>query len=148
MDVLVEQLHLITEKNYIMNKIDKKINYEGYLWMSDSSTPILLNNEIIKLDLDSLNPFLIEGQLYDKVNNKSYSIKYIDGESIVKEFNINQLEKEFGRPTLQRFASNRMGNKQLNFSQYWKTQPDELCDGMEIQKPAAIVFTGFKKEEK
>ena len=67
---------------------------------------------------------------------------------IVKEFNINQLEKEFGRPTLQRFASNRMGNKQLNFSQYWKTQPDELCDGMEIQKPAAIVFTGFKKEEK
>ncbi len=131
-----------------MNKIDKKATYQGYLWMSDSTDPILLDNEQIDQDLETINPFVIEGQLFDAVNRKSYSIKYADGESIVAEYNIDELDALYGKPTKHRFASNRMKNFKLCFQQYWKLQPDTLCENMAVQKPAAIVFTGFKKEEK
>ena len=62
----------------IVNSI-KSGNYEGYIWRSNAQTPKLIVGDF-KEDLSVKNPFIIEGQLYDKAKRVSYSIKFVDGE--------------------------------------------------------------------
>ena len=49
------------------DKIEKS-QYVGYLWKSDSPTPIVLNpaQEYEYIPVNSENPFIIEGLLYDE----------------------------------------------------------------------------------
>ena len=151
-----------------MNKINitdipKDIEYEGYLWMSNSKNPIVLKSEKLKsLRLnesesdkpvifdeisDLSNPFIIEGQLYSKNTKKSYSIKYADGEHIVVEYDLNNLPKDRvfdEKEDDKKFIPNRINASMLKFRQYWKPEEDEFCEGMEVLQPAGFVFVGFK----
>ena len=63
-------------------------DFQGYLWMSDQPKPEIFDKDKERqLVLDSTkNPFVIEGQLSD--GEKSYSIKYVDGEYIVVEYDV------------------------------------------------------------
>ena len=119
------------------DKIEKS-QYVGYLWKSDSPTPIVLNpaQEYEYIPVNSENPFIIEGLLYDEKNKISYSIIYVDG------------EKEF-------LAHLNIGsNIKLLFYEYWSLapnnpdtldSPDERYEGLSILKPAEFVFYGFQK---
>lgn len=129
--------------------------YEGYLWLSDEDTPILIptkregyNLEKDGLDLPSdQNPFVIEGLLFDASNSKSIKIKYIDGGYLVKEYSLEpQTPSDVQDVTYQ---SHRMGGRKLKFLQYWEENNDESCDdpqderGMKTLRPGKLVFVGF-----
>lgn len=118
--------------------------YKGYLWKSDEQKPKVYNNE----SLDTLllnnceNPFIIEGQLYDEKSQKSYSIRYIDGEYWAYEYDLNELKMDFTEHLYIASFENAQGK--LNFRQYWREKKDNLCEDMMILYPAEFVFVGFK----
>ena len=124
-------------------KIEKS-TYQGYLWYSNEKQPQVFDNEAFELEIaDDANPFIIEGQLYD--GKKSVSIKYVDGKYIVKSYETDSLTGEFQE---QVFHSHRMDGKRLKFKQFWKEQPDDLCEGMKVLQPAELVFVGFDNSNK
>ena len=124
-------------------KIEKS-TYQGYLLYSNEKQPQVFDNEAFELEIaDDANPFIIEGQLYD--GKKSVSIKYVDGKYIVKSYETDSLTGEFQE---QVFHSHRMDGKRLKFKQFWKEQPDDLCEGMKVLQPAELVFVGFNNNNK
>ena len=127
-------------------KIEKSI-YEGYLWYSNSDKPKLLKNEDFELEIsDNKNPFVIEGQLYDRDKMKSISIKYVDGQYICNSYAVDPLD--FNRADVERkeFYSNWKGGDKLQFLQYWGEVEDDLCEGLKVLRPEQLVFVGFIKE--
>ncbi len=121
---------------------NNKSKYEGYLWYSDKPNPEVLNGNEFEIELYSeQNPFLIEGQLFD--GKKSISIKYVDGQYFVKEFTIDPNDFNNKDYKIKEFISNEMDSKKLKFLQFWREEPDPLCDGMNVLTPAELVFLGF-----
>ena len=122
-------------------KIEKS-NYTGYLWYSNEKKPKVYQNEEFELDLDKIeNPFVIEGQLYDEGRRLSYSIKFVDGKYIVKEYKLDELKDVCY--TEQTYQGNRMDGTTLCFYQYWREEPDGFCEGMNVLQPNELVFVGF-----
>lgn len=131
-------------------EISTNINYEGYLWWSDKSEPeMYLGDKPIEFPEEITNPFIIEGNLWDKATDTSYLIRFIDSEYWVYKFELKGIPDE--RITTHKYLPNRMpGIDKLIFKEVWEEQPDPLCNGFEVLKPAFIAFVGFKyqKEEK
>ena len=79
-----------------INEIDLTASYQGYIWLSDASKPIVLDNGKLK-DTDKKyfsegqNPFIVEGQLFDGKN--SFSIKNVDGKMIVVKYEVDTDEE-------------------------------------------------------
>lgn len=114
----------------------------GYLWYSDQDHPTVYDGERVEQILnDEDNPFIIEGQLCD--DKVSYSIKYVDGEYLVKSITLSELPKENVNDKY--FQSHRMNGKILHFKEYWEEKTDDLCCGMKVLQPGKLVFVGFKK---
>ena len=135
-----------------LSDIDKNAKYEGYIWMSDATQPTVLNKEPISIDLaDGTNPFVIEAELFDAEKSVSYSVRFVDGQTKVRKFEVDEL-KLFGEQTLF-YVSHRIGDGiKLKFYRKWKKEldPDNLCEGMETLVPSDFVFIGFEtinKEE-
>lgn len=127
----------------------KKSIYEGYLWYSDAQEPQVIDQQEFELSIaDNHNPFIVEGQLCDVHNRHSISIKFVDGQYIIKEYDFT--EDDFSNPEreVKTFLSNRMGGKKLQFLQYWRAEPDPLCEEMAVLQSAALVFVGFDKNTK
>lgn len=123
-------------------KIDRS-TYDGYIWYSDSAKPEVMENRGFELEIDDCaNPFVVEGQLFDRSRNLSYSIRYVDGRHICIKYDLNTLE---GENTVDVFCSNKMDDRKLRFVTYWKAESDPLCEGMEVLQPNEVVFVGFEK---
>lgn len=128
----------------ISNEISiPKGKYAGYMWDSDKKCPTIFNNEILeeRVYSASSNPFIIEAQLYDEDNSKSYSIKYIDGTYYftcyeVEESGIYQLKTYLA-------SFDKAPGGTLCFRQYWREVTDNQC-GMNTLCPQEFVFVGFK----
>lgn len=133
--------------------------YEGYLWWSDSSTPEIYDGtSSLPITFDEQctsllspkyddNPFIVEGNLWDKANKVSIYIKYADGKYIVRKVDLKLTdasgEYEYTEET---YAPHRMdGISGLKFRQYWKAESDPLCEGMNTLQPAMLTFVGFEK---
>lgn len=137
-----------------MGKIQniEKAKYEGYIWWSDKDRPtVYYGEEEVELSLnDGKNPFIIEGNLWDKASKKSIFIRYVDGqyftnETTVKEEDRNNKE----RCTEKSFIAHRIdGIRVLRFLQYWETFKDPLCEKMETLRPEKLVFIGFDDNNK
>ena len=65
-------------------EINKQAKYEGYIWLSDQTQPRVLLGEEFDVDgiTDSINPFVIEGQLWNAADGISISIRYADGKHV------------------------------------------------------------------
>lgn len=126
-----------------------KINKcEGYLWWSDQQKPQVFENQSIDQCLNEVqNPFVVEGQLYDKEEKKSYSIKYVDGKYLINKYKVE--ESDLANPDNESkcYLSNRMGDKWLRFLRYWEEKEDQACMGMPVLKLTKNVFIGFKEKE-
>ena len=123
-------------------------NCEGYLWWSDQQIPQVYQNEALDICLDeTTNPFVVEGQLYDKESCTSYSVKYVDGQYVIKDYKF--VEQDFANPDNERkyFFSNRMDGRWLKFLRYWEEIKDENCMGMPVLTFTKNVFVGFKEKE-
>ena len=123
-------------------------NCEGYLWWSDQQTPQVYQNEAIDICLDGgKNPFVVEGQLYDKECSKSYSVKYVDGQYLINTYKVE--EQDFTNPDNEQktFLSNRMDGRRLKFLRYWEEKEDNSCMNMPVLTFTKNVFVGFKEKE-
>lgn len=133
--------------------------YVGYLWYSNEKEPKVFDgNEMVpEINLDEKkNPFIIEGNLWDGRN--SIMIRYVDGEYIVHRTEVNEEElkgisssQAYGSKivtTRKDYLAHRIGGvKCLSFLQYWKAEPDDMCEGMCVLRPSKLVFIGFVKNE-
>ena len=126
-----------------INEIDLTASYQGYIWLSEASKPIVLDNGKLK-DTDKKyfsegqNPFIIEGQLFDGKN--SFSIKNVDGKMIVVKYEVDTDEEP------QNFVPNSrmgLGDRKLKFLQKWEVEPNADCENMDVLVPAGLVFLGF-----
>lgn len=132
----------------------KPFTYEGYLWMSDQENPTIYESDFVSLPTEEANPFVVEGQLYNKTEGLSYSIKYVDGQYIVLEYKVTEAEMKSPDNQVKTYLSNRMGDKKLQFLRYWEEVPDEdnYTDsnnpkGLPVLTQTKNVFIGFKKKE-
>lgn len=120
------------------------------------------NEMVPEINLDEKeNPFIIEGNLWDKDGRKSIMIRYVDGKYIVHSTHVNEEELkgisssrassqayESGSPTLKKYLAHRIeGVKCLCFLQYWQAEPDDMCEKMCVLRPSKLVFIGFDKNE-
>ena len=126
-----------------MNKLttDYTINgnsiYEPHLQIAETVESMLDEN---------VNPFVIEGQLYDSENLVSYSIKYVDGKYIIKKYQLKSTDFNNVDIDILDFKAHRMGEgRVLQFLQYYREEEDSLCAGMKVLQPKEKVFVGFKK---
>ncbi len=128
-----------------IREISSEIPFEGYLWLSDSSEPVVYDHRQVDWSIvgDAV-PFVVEGNLFDGRN--SYSIRHTGSGYEIREFteeDMNGLEC-----SVRHFMSNRMDGRRLVFKQLWKAENDPLCCDMPSLRPWAMVFCGFNKTDK
>ena len=121
----------------------QSLEYEGYLWMSDSEEPEIYDYRKVELPQTD-NPFVVEGQLYNKEKGVSYSIKYVDGHYIVIEHIVVDKDLSNQCNELKTYLANRMGDRWLKFLRYWEEKKDENCMNMPVLSLTKTVFIGFK----
>lgn len=121
---------------------------EGYLWWSDQQAPKVYDGDALDLCFDETkNPFVVEGQLYDVEEKKSYSIKYVDGKYLIKIYEVEDLDFSNADNEIKCYLSNRMGGRWLKFLRFWEPteEGDENCEGISPLVISKNVFVGFKK---
>ena len=122
------------------NNIPPIQNCQGYIWMSDQSTPHVLNGYFEGISLIPSNPFIIEGHLFDRDTRKSISIRHVDGKYVI---NIADTGK-FKNATRHRFVAS-WGDTILLFDNEWIPEKDPLCENMEVLTSSDFSFVGFEK---
>jgi CRISPR type III-associated protein (TIGR04423 family) len=123
-------------------------NCEGYLWWSNREEPEILDGKALDVSLDETkNPFVVEGQLYDKEEMESYSIKYVDGQYLVNIYKVEARDFTNKDNEPKTFLSNRMGGRWLKFLRYWEEKKDENSMNMPVLTFTKNVFIGFKEKE-
>ncbi len=132
----------------------KPLTYEGYLWMSDREEPTVFENQPVKMPKEGDNPFVAEGQLFNKESGLSYSIKYVDGQYIIQENVVTEEDKNNPDNETKTYLANRMGDRQLQFLRYWEEVLDEdnykdsaNPKGLPVLTQTKNVFIGFKEKE-
>lgn len=119
-------------------------NCQGYIWKSDVTEPQVWDGVFEELILtDGENPFVLEGQLFNTETLKSYSIKYVDGQYLVKEYQVSADEQTDGCEE-RVYYSNRMGDMKLKFIQRWREEDNSDCLNWPVLAPKELVFVGFK----
>lgn len=127
----------------------KEAKYEGYIWKSDQSSPIMLSSgkaESFTLT-DGENPFYVEGLLWNQEEGKSISIRYADGRYFIAENEVKP-EELAGTATMTpvRYLPHHLpGVKALKFLRKWEEVNDELCENMPSLQLKATIFVGFEK---
>ena len=123
-------------------------NCEGYLWWSDREEPEIYDGKAIDISLDETkNPFVVEGQIYDKEEMESYSIKYVDGQYLINKYKVETGDLTNRDNENKTFLSNRMSGRWLKFLRYWEEREDENCMNMLVLAFTKNVFIGFKEKE-
>ncbi|MBR8730655.1 hypothetical protein IX339_000085 [Porphyromonas levii] len=129
-----------------LDEIPHSGHYEGYLWLSDQHSPIVLRGEglgcVTSYLKQEINPFIIEGYIYDASSGYSYSLRHLDGELQVWAFNLAEM-KEMEEEEVTYLPHRITGIKKLRFSRFWVAETDEMCEGMEVLKFKYQVFKGF-----
>ena len=131
----------------------EKSKYQGYLWLSDEHAPKVYDNEDVGFELDdTANPFVIEGQLYAPTEDRSVSIKFIDGKYLINTYSGKTLQfnnvsdaKLTEGDIEQYIPSSRLNltGKALYFARIWTKTKDEINDGWTTLRPTGLVFKGF-----
>lgn len=132
----------------------QKLEYIGYIWMSDLQEPKLVNNNKafdfseFNINTSIINPFIIEGNLFAANEKISVSIKHFNGNYFIFEVNLSKIDNipENQFTGYEYLAHNALSNiKTLKFKQYWIEDNDPLCENMPVLIPAWRAFVGFEK---
>ncbi len=135
-------MEAITKHIYLTDIQD--LDFEGYIWLSDSKEPKVLRTEKYDFSKVELNPFIVEGLLYNESSKTSIHIQHT-GDYQIFEYDLKNLS-QIGQLEEVSFLPHRLsGLEKVNFKQLWVSEPDENCEGMEVLKMKALIFCGFKK---
>ena len=141
-----------------MKTVIDSANFQGYLWYSDELTPEVFDGSDEKqiiLD-DEKNPFVVEGNLYDRENEKSVNIRYIDGKYLVTSFNLAEMKNnpDFvleDEPYLTNSRILSMTGKlapecgRSLYKRIWHAEEDNLNGNWKSLRPVGLAFAGFIK---
>lgn len=145
-----------------------KGDYEGYLWESDKQIPRKFMGESTLKEWsfnNEENPFIIEGQLFDKNTGHSISIKFMDGEYKIKEYyvktsnvgksffvlkkdnNDEESDCEVKCEVKERHykGNSKLYGNNLHFYELWEEECDPNCCNMKVLKATKVIFAGFEK---
>lgn len=117
-------------------------NYQGYYWLSNAETPVMINGKIDSTQI-KINPFIIEGMLWDEKAKKSIMITHT-GSYQIFEYDLNEIE---GEMVEKEYMAHRLnGVSKVCFKQLWQAEKDANCAGadMKVLKMKAQIFVGFK----
>lgn len=147
-----------------MAQIEITGNFEGYLWDSDKQAPEVYCGEKLLSSYifdNEINPFIIEGQLFDALTGQSVSIKYVDGEYKIKKYFIDKKNGNlFYSVTKDDYVekkdiiicevkdlyfkgSSKLKGHNLHFYELWEEKPDSLCCDMKVLEATKVIFAGF-----
>ena len=131
-------------------KTIKKASYQGYIWYSDATSPIVLNGEPFAMELDETkNPFVIEAQLWNEADHESIGIRYADGQYYTSNRHISEEELKDKTDDIETYIAHRMpGVAGLKFLRCWTARPDAFCNGFEVLEPEGMAFIGFEQKQK
>jgi CRISPR type III-associated protein (TIGR04423 family) len=115
-------------------------NYQGYYWLSNAETPVMINGKFDSTQI-KINPFIIEGMLWDEKSQKSIMISHT-GNYQIFEYNLTEIEGEFVEKEY--MAHGLDGVRKVCFKQLWQAEKDVNCEGMLVLKMKAQIFVGFK----
>lgn len=130
----------------IVGRIPAGNQYEGYIWMSGEQKPkVFPRDGAFTDDLESKTlPFVVEGWLYDRANDTSYAIRYLDGKYIRVKYDLSVAEKE----AITYQAHDLYPIMQFQVKEYWAPEPDDNCAGMKVLRHAWTAFAGFANPPK
>jgi CRISPR type III-associated protein (TIGR04423 family) len=123
------------------------LKYEGYVWLSDKTKPLILPEEVFDFSSIQNNPFVVEALLWNEDAGKSIHIMH-SGKYQIIEYNLKGLKAETRDEFIEKsYLTHRLGNvkKRMLFKQFWKSEQDPNCVDMEVLKMKALIFIGFEK---
>ncbi|MBC6995247.1 TIGR04423 family type III CRISPR-associated protein [Neolewinella lacunae] len=125
----------------ILDQIPTGNQYEGYLWYSDKDKPAVFQpgKDFTDDFSPTTIPFIVEGWLYDRENQKSYAIRYLDGQYLRTEYDLAATEEapiEYQAHDLQPITH-------FKVVEHWSPEEDENCAEMEVLRHAWTAFAGF-----
>ena len=124
-----------------VDRIPSGTNYEGYLWESNEEVPDIYHvGEAFEDDFEaSQNPFIVEGWLYDAAANKSYAIRYLDGQYLRVEHDLSVSETT----EIKYQAHDLKDVSRFKVVEHWVPEDDDNCAGMPVLRHAWTAFAGF-----
>ena len=128
-----------------MKDIPTDGHYDGYVWMSNATQPIVLHDTRLPFALDSRNPFVAEAQLFDRATQCSYSVRNVGNEIICTVANIAD-ENETKTNHVFLSTGDSLKGLRLRFCDIWERRADEKCLGMERLTIVGRAFIGFENE--
>lgn len=114
-------------------------NYVGYFWLSDENAPRKYSAEEFNQAAKSINPFIIEANLWDNDRQVSVSVRHT-GRYHVHAYDLSQYDATDDEQT---FISVK-NIQPLKFKALWREEADAFTLGMPVLKFVANVFVGFK----
>lgn len=121
--------------------------YDGYVWMSDATSPVVLEGGALPgCFAEGRNPFVAEALLWDAEARLSYSVRHVGNETLCHRHEV--AESDFGGGNVEEvvYASRRMGGRRLRFLEYWEPRQSGDCpEGMPALEMTKRVFVGFKQ---
>ena len=128
-----------------ISEIPSHILYEGYLWLSDQSKPIVYKNETPDFSLLSSLPFVVEGNLWANDQELSIQIKCIDGIYQIIEFDLSNADED---PLLDvvSYVAHDVGYPFYSVVEAWEEKEDEFSQ-MTVLTPTWTAFRGFSNKK-
>lgn len=142
MDVLPADI----QNNIMKRLIIECAEYQGYVWYSDQKEPEIIDGTYQKDITSEENPFIIEAQLYAPKANHSISVRYVDGEYIVNQYDLSAESANALESRVREYMSNRMDGCVLCFKELWKAEQDPYCEDFYVLEPKDFIFIGFKRK--
>ncbi|CZE45800.1 TIGR04423 family type III CRISPR-associated protein [Campylobacter geochelonis] len=130
------------DQNKIVDYINQNLQgYDGLVQFSHRKTDA--NKDIFykkKVEVENENGFICEAYFCN--DEKSVSIKMLDGEWFINEIDIANISKD----DIVIYETNY--NLNVKMVQIWKEEKDEKCLGFGVLKLKNIVFGGFVDKDK
>ena len=139
---------MFSEKVKVIDYINSLEDYRGYVQFSHRP----LEQKDIFEDRDPKvqdeEGFVYEAHFCNGQN--SIMIRQQNAEWVVSETDISDVdEKDMEYFALEKTTLlTNVKSNWVRMAQIWKSEADELCDGMEVMKLQKVVFAGFEKEKK
>lgn len=133
-----------------MAQIPAGRRYDGYVWMSDAASPMVLEGDALPgCFAEGRNPFVAEALLWDAEARLSYSVRHVGNETLCQRYEVAEADLGGGEENEVVYASHRMGGRGLRFLEYWEPRQcgdRETCpEGMPTLEMTKRVFVGFKQ---
>jgi len=132
----------------VVEYINKLKGYEGYVQFSDIH---LRECDIFEgfqdISITPTDGFVYEAHFANK--NESIMIRQQNAQWLISKTDIANIEKK----DMELYALEKtthlkdVKSSWIKMAQIWKSESDELCDGMDVMKLNKVVFAGFCKDK-